>query len=76
MCSRLHRSGVVSCGQNHSRHPVHDPLVVGGRPIRIDLGQLCCQENSVHHLMPSYLLGLEDRSGPGQAQVGQIGDDA
>ena len=72
---------VVARGEGDGIHAVHDALVVGGCPVRIDQGQIVGQHDAVPHgfagIAPaSQILHRNAHPGLGDGPVGQIRQDA
>ena len=78
---RLDRAPVVAGGDREGVDAVHDPLVVGGRAVRVGGGELVGVEHPLGHLRAVHAVARERRErdahrGARQAPVGQVGEDA
>jgi len=56
----FHRSGVIAGRQNDSADAVHDALVVGGCPVRVDRRKGVGVDHAFDDLLAAALLGLQN----------------
>src|SRR5699024_7129218 len=72
----LDGAGVVTGGQCDGGDAVHDALVVGGRPVRVGLGQGGGGDHVPHDLGSAELVGGQGGVAAHEALVGLVGQDA
>ncbi len=75
VCARFDRPGVVTRCEHNGGDPVHDPLVVRCRTIRIGFGQRGRVHDVANEFGAAQGVGLEHRPRAGQSHVGFVGQD-